>query len=352
MEKDSNDLSEKEKDEKKKLIEDEQNHFIIGNYYSTVSCMLKLNTINLIENGKSINLNLVAIGFAGAKIYLVDLSSMKAYQIIKESNSIYSLCQFNNNPKYLICSISTGFINIYILKDNLYIKFQQLQKSKRSSINKVICLSTGDIASADKDSISIWKKKKGEKNDEIYEFDFFKEIKTDEDTCHLIEVNPNVFACAIYKSRLIKIFNNDEDEYPLLGKIRNVESHGRNSNGMAKINDTLFCLGGKNYMIYVVCVEPVQLVQKIKLVSENSLCNITCLCMNDNGFLFASYGENIEQLKVINDIKSNYIEFKEFDMIKDKESQSEAIVLTDEGKIFYQIKANQTTFCLRSFKTS
>ena len=105
-------------------------------------------------------------------------------------------------------------------------------------------------------------------------------------------------------------------------------------------------------MIYVVCVEPVQLIQKIKLVSENSLCNITCLCMNDNGFLFASYGENIEQLKVINDIKNNYIEFKEFDMIKNKESQSEAIVLTDEGKIFYQIKGNQTTFCLRSFKTS
>ena len=89
MEKGSNDLSKKENDQKKKLIEDEQNHFIIDNYYSTVSCMLKLNTINLIENGKSSNLNLVAIGFAGAKIYLVDLSSMKTYQIIKEKFNIF-----------------------------------------------------------------------------------------------------------------------------------------------------------------------------------------------------------------------------------------------------------------------
>ena len=42
-------------------------------------------------------------------------------------------------------------------------------------------------------------------------------------------------------------------------------------NGLAKINDKLFCLGGKNYLIYVVCVEPVQLMQKIKLVDEKTL---------------------------------------------------------------------------------
>ena len=353
-----NNLSEKEKEIKlntdnnktKEEEKKEEKPLIIENCYSRVSCMLKLNKINYIENGKNIDLNLVAVGFASGRIYLINLPEMTVYQIIKESNSIYSLCQFNNNNKYLICSISTGYICIYILKDNIYVKFQQLQKpNKKTGINKIISLSNGDLASADSNSISIWKKKENKDNTEINEFDFFKEIKTDEDTCHLIEVNPKVFACAIYKARLIKIFNNDENDYPLLGKIREVESHGNNSNGMAKINDKLFCLGGKNYTIYVVCVEPVQLIQKIKVVDENSLCCVDCLYMSHNGYLFASYGDNIEQFKVIN-VKNNFIELKEIDIIKNKESQSYAIVTTDDGKIFYQVKGNETMFHLFSFK--
>lgn len=342
--KNENQINKEEKNEPKELI--------IENNYSSVWCMLKLNPFNYTENGENKILNLVAVGFANAKILLIDTSTMQIYQTIKESNTVYSLAQFNKSPKYLISSLSTGFLNIYILKDNIYVEFQTLQKSKRNGINKVICLSNGDIASADKDSITIWRQKKDENNDkidEIHEFDLFKEIKTFEDTCQLIEVNPNVFACALYKSKLIKIYNNDENEYPVLGKIREIESHGNNSNAMAKINDKIFCVGGKNYSVYVVSIEPVQVIQKFKLVNENSLITVTCLSIS-NGFLFASYGDNIEQFKVLNDAKNNFIEFKSFDVINNKESQSQAIVTTDDGKIFYQIKGNGTRFNLCSFK--
>ena len=152
-----------------------------------------------------------------------------------------------DNSKYLICSISTGFLSIYVLKDKYYENIQKIQKSseiKKGSINKVITLSNGDLASVDNGSITIWKQKKVN-NNKIDEFEFYKEIFTNNDTCHLIEVNQNVFACAIYSEKLIKIFNNDEKDYPLLGIINNCESHGNNSNGMAKINDRLFCSGGK-----------------------------------------------------------------------------------------------------------
>ena len=92
--------------------------------------------------------------------------------------------------------------------------------------------------------------------------DLIKLLLTDADTCHLVEVNPKVFACAIHPLKMIKVFRNDGNEYPLLGKIKNVESHGSNSNGMTRINDNLFCSGGRYGFIYIVSIEPVQLIQK------------------------------------------------------------------------------------------
>ena len=314
--------------------------------------MLKLNSISYFENEQKINLNLVAIGFSSAKIYLINLSTMEIHQTIKESNSIYSLCQFNNNSKYLICSISNGFLSIYVLKDKYYENIQKIQKSseiKKGSINKVITLSNGDLASADNGSITIWKQK-NVNNNKIDDFEFYKEIITDADTCQLIEVNPNVFACAIYKDKLIRIFKNNSNDYPLLGILRNVESHGNNSNGMAKINDKIFCLGGKNYFIYVVCIEPVQILQKIKLVNEVTLSIISCLNMSNKGFLFVSYGENIIQFKVKNDKRNNFIEFEVYDRKNDYYSQSQAFISTNDNKLFYQIKDNQMNFCLQPFK--
>ena len=339
--------------EKEKKFEDQ---CISLDAIAQVWCMIKINIITYIENGEKINLNLLAVGFSNGRIYLIDLSIMKSHQIIKESNTVYSLCQFNNDTKYLICSISTGFISIYRLNNTIYEIIQKIQKPsnlRKGAINKVITLSNGDLASGDNGSISIWKQAKDEKEANfIDEFKFFKEIITNNDTCHLIEVNQNIFACAIYKEKLIKVFNNNEDDYPLLGKISNVESHGENSNGMAKINDKIFCLGGKNYFIYVICVEPVQLIQKIKLVNENSLCKITCLHMSNNGYLFAAYVENIAQFKIIKDDKNNFVEFKKIDTITNKDRGSKAITSTGDGAIFYEINKNINTFCLHKFKTN
>jgi hypothetical protein len=229
---------------------------------------------------------------------------MKIHQLLNAPSVIYSLCQFNNNPKYLFCSVSSGLIIVYILKKDKYEEIQRLQKPenlRRGEINKVISLSNGDLASADRRTITIWKQKKDENNNKIDEFEFYKEIFTNNDTCHLIEVNQNVFACAIYSEKLIKIFNNDEKDYPLLGIINNCESHGNNSNGMAKINDRLFCSGGKEYFIYIVCVEPIQLLQKIKIGEGRLNDYIHFLHVSNKGFLFTSDGNNIIQFKIITD---------------------------------------------------
>jgi len=102
-----------------------------------------------------------------------------------------------------------------------------------------------------------------QKEEGIKKFEFCKELITDDDTCQLLEVNSEVFACAIYNSKLIKVYKNYGNEYPLLGNIDNATSHGNNSNAMAKINDNIFCSGGENTYLYIVSVNPVHIIQKI-----------------------------------------------------------------------------------------
>ena len=72
------------------------------------------------------------------------------------------------------------------------------------------------------------------KNNEINKYEFYKEIKTGDDTCHLIEVNPQVLACALYNPKSIQIYKIMLEDYPLMGIIENCYNHGNNSNGMAK----------------------------------------------------------------------------------------------------------------------
>jgi len=332
---------------------DDENHISLG-FISTVWCMLKLNPINYIEDNKSNILNLAAIGLGNGKIILINLSTLKQHQEIKSLNTIYSLAQFNNNPNYLLCSLSNGFIIIYKLKNKIYEEIQRLQKPqelRRGEINKVISLSNGDLASAERRAISIWKQKKDNEGKKIEEFEFSKEILTNYDTCQLLEVNPNVFACAIYTSKQIKVFNNNGKDYPLLGVISNAESQGSNSNGMAKINDRLFCSGGKNYYIYIVDVNPVQMIQKIKLVNNESLTTISFMHMSNSEFLFTSYNNKIIQFKVCKDENNNFIELEEFFTFEDKEEGNSSIITTDDGKIFYQQKRhNRISFYLTNFK--
>jgi hypothetical protein len=299
--------------------------------------MLKLNKIFYIEKNETKNLNLVSIGFSNGKILLINLITMKLHQELKTPNTVYSLAQFKDDSKYLLCSLSNGLMIIYKLKENKYEEFQVLEKPqgiRRGEINKVITLSDGNIATAERGAVSIWKPKieEGQKK-----FEFFKELKTDNDTCQLLEVNPEIFVCAIYRSKVINIYKNDGIEFPLLGQITDAHSHGSNSNAMTKINDNIFCSGGDNCCIYIVSVEPVQLIQKIILQEEDEIKYnnyIRFLHNSNDGFIFTSFGEGIIQYKIIKDEDNNYITLEKFDDIEDGKNNS-SITTTKDGKIFY-----------------
>jgi len=328
----------------------DENHILVE-INSQIWCMLKLNKITNLENNTNIDLNLIAIGFSNGKIIIIEIDLLKIYQELKAPNTVYSLTQFKDDPNYLICSLSNGQLIIYILKDDKFQQIQVLQKPqdiKRGEINKVITLSDGNLATAERGALSIWKPKIKEG---IKKFEFFKELITDEDTCQLLEVNPNVFACAIYRSKLINVYKNDGIDYPLLGKIPNAESHGNNSNGMARINDNIFCSGGKNGYIYIVSVFPLQVIQKIILTE--GLFYISFLHNSNDGFIFTSIRRDIIQYKIILDDKNNFVKLEKYDVITDGEFNS-TITTTGDGKIFYsQTNDNiiyKTKFCLKEYK--
>ena len=316
-----------------------ENNYI---YESTVYCILKLNPITL----KQIHQNLVAIGFSDNQIMILNLLSMKVYQIIRTSETVYSLCQYDNNPNYLFASLSNGLIMIYELTKDKYDEKQILEKPEEyryGEINKVITLSNGDLASAERGAISIWKKS-------IYDtknYEYYKELKTEEDTCQLIEVNANILACTIYKPKIIKVFKRKDNSYTLIGNFENCHSHGNNSNSMAKINDNLFCSGG-NYYIYIVSVEPVELK---KIIEADPYGEIKFTYVFHN-CLFIGQDSNIIQYMIDNDEESNFMEFNQIKMIKNFRNQkSEAIAIIAKGKIFYESfrEGNKRKFILTNY---
>ena len=330
----------------------DDSHIMLG-IYSSIWCMLKLNKIVYNKNNENISLNLVALGLGGGKILLINLSKMEIHQSLKTSNTVYSLAQFSNDNNYLISSISNGSLMIYKLKEDKYELLQTIEKPleiKKGEINKVITLSDGNLATAERGALSIWKPKieKGEKK-----FEFFKEIITDYDTCQLIEVNPHFIACAIYNPKLINVYKKSGDDYILHGQIKNALSHGSNSNGMTKINDNIFCSGGKSGFIYIVCVEPVQVIQKIML-GIGLISEVGFLHRSNDGFIFTSFRGKILQLKIINDEDGNFIRLQNFDVIEDGANSDEPIITTNDGKIFYkQINEHsngKSTFFLTNYK--
>ena len=306
------------------------NSSIVLNTTSKIWCMLKLN--NIIYNKKS--LNLVAIGFGDNQIQIIDLFLMEVHQIIKTEDEVYSLAQFKNDSKYLIYTLSDGKMKIHVLDGNKYRHLQTLKKPEeldKGELNKVITLSDGNLATAERGALSIWKSKleKG-----VKKFEFFKEIITDDDTCQLLEVNPKILVCGIYSTKLINVYKKNGEDYILLEKIKNVESHGNNSNSMAKINDKLFCCGGKKGFIYIVSVEPVQVIQKI-IVGESDFVYVGFLHNSNDGFIFTAFAHDIIQFEIINDEDGNFVELKKFDII-DTGVKNEAIITTNDGKFFYK----------------
>ena len=122
---------------------------------------------------------------------------------------------------------------------------------------------------------------------------------------------------------------------------------------MAKINDNIFCSGGIKSFIYIVSVEPVQIIQKIILNNNmNNLDYVLFLHNSNDGFIFTSFEEKIIQLKIINDEEGNFIKLQKFDEIEDS-LINEAIATTNDGKIFYEIKSKNVeklNFCLINYK--
>ena len=330
----------------------DENHIILDSY-SKIWCMLDINNISYIENEEKINLNLAALGLSNRRIILINLNTMKIHQEIQTPDTVYSLAKFNNDSKYLIAALENGQMIIYILKEDKYEQYQLLEKPKelkKGEINKVITLSDGNIATAERGALSIWKPKieEGEKK-----FELFKEIITHNDTCQLLEINPGVFACAIYRSKLINVYKNDGNEYPLLGSITNAESHGSNSNGMAKINDNIFCSGGEKSFLYIASVEPLQIIQKIIMDNEDKWNFIHFIYNSNDGFIFTSIGDGIIQYKIVTDNDGNFIKLEEFDIIEDGFNNS-AIIITGDGKILYKQKKenfdNKTNLFLTNYK--
>ena len=228
---------------------------------------------------------------------------------------------------------------VYILNKNKYEHLQTLEKpedKKTGEINKVITLSDGNIATAERGAISIWKPKM----ENSKKFEFFIEIITNYDTCQLLEVNPKIIVCGIYKNDTIKAYKKTNNKYALLGEITNVKSHGNNSNGMARINDNLFCSGGDYGYIYIVIVDPLQIIEKINLseeIDENKYTRF--LHISNDGYIFTCFNKKIIQYKIIFNKYGDYESLEEYHII-DVQEDNEAIVTTN-GKIFYKIITNK-----------
>ena len=105
---------------------------------------------------------------------------------------------------------------------------------------------------------------------------------------------------------------------------------------MAKINDNIFCSGGEECSIYVISIEPVQIIQTI-ILGENEYDYIHFLHKSYDGFIFASTKETIVQYQIIVNEDNDSIRLEKFDTIEDGNSNS-AIITTEEGRIFYNQK--------------
>ena len=104
----------------------------------------------------------------------------------------------------------------------------------------------------------------------------------------------------------------------MLGIVTNVESHGSNSNGMAKINDKIFCSGGNKRFLYIVSVEPVQIIQKINLGlgGDDEFGIIRFICNSNDGFIFTSPEDEIIQYKIVYDKNGNLLNWKYLILLK------------------------------------
>jgi len=298
----------------------------------TIWCMKKLNYIKM-NSGKK--LELIAMGGSDNKIILINTVNFSIHQTIFENKgTVYSLEQYKDDPNYLYSSSSGGNISIYKLNKNYQFDLiQTLKKEKDKSggeINKVIILTNKLLVSGDHRSITIWNEKKPDKNKVFYEELF--EIIVNRDTCHLLEVNPSIFVATQYSSNgYFQVYNNDGKTFPLKGELKNVRSHGSSSNGLSKINDNLVCSSSEG-ILYIISIEPIQLIQKIKTNEDNII--YYNYITKSNYLYFADKYDCISQYKIIFDEENEFVEIVkvgEYNAISQK-----AIIPFDDGRVFFK----------------
>ena len=88
----------------------------------------------------------------------------------------------------------------------------------------------------------------------------------------------------------------------------------------------------------------------------NWIINILKFLHNSNdGFIFTSFNDKIIQFQIINDQKGNFIDLQKFDEIDDG-VDNEAIITTDNGKIFYkkyiEDSNNKSLLALENYKNN
>ena len=322
-------------------------------YNSQTWYIKKLNDIRI---NTQQNLELIAIGGSNHKILLLNVLNFKIYQIIIEHKSdVYSIDQYKEDSNFLFSSSGDGTINIYKLNNNykyeLIQKLKKSEKKKGGEINKAICLSNNLLVSGDHKSITIWKSNNKTKNDIYYEN--IHEIILNRDTCNLIEVNPKIFVALQYShGGYFQVYKNEENSFPLLGELVNIESQGNSSNSLAIINENLVCSAAQNNIFYIICIEPLQIIQKIKINSEKNI-TIFFIYITKDGYLYCK-GEyqSIIQYKIILDDDNNFVELVEIGKYNNgvhNNSNEKAILPFDDGRIFFvEEKLSQVRYNLIS----
>ena len=298
-------------------------------------CIKKLNDIQI---NPQKNLELIAIGGANYKILLLNIINFDIYQIIEEhKGSVYSLDQYKNDSNLLFSSSNYKTVNIYTLNyDYKYVLVQKLKKSEGKGgeeINKIICLSNKLLVSGDHRSITIWKSNIQAKNSIYYED--IHEIIINRDTCHLLEINPSIFIAS--QINYFQVYKNDGKNFPLIGELANVKNHGGSSNGLAKINDKLVCSSSIS-LFYIICIEPLQIIQKFQMFWERSFTIYYIYVTKDNYLYCKGDFQSILQYKIINDKDNNFVELIEIGKLcgdKNYSMYDKAILPFDDGRIFF-----------------
>ena len=266
---------------------------------NSVWCMKKLNIIKYNENDVNKKLELIAVGCENEIILFNILDNYSIHQIIKEhNNTVYSLCQFQDDEDFLISSSKDKYLNIYQLDDTLNYKLvQKLRKDVEKTggeIGKVITLSNKLLLSGDHRSLTVWKQ--NEEKEEI-DYEDFYEIFVNGEVCNLLEMTSNIFVAAKNSAKgQIQIFINDAKEFPLVEEIDGIEIHNTTTNALSKINNKFFCVGGKGYF-YIICINPISI--KLKIMVEEKK-EILYIYTTKNNYIYCSGGDNdIVQYKII-----------------------------------------------------